>query len=37
MVLAGKKLATFTPTYDIVGVRHGSEPNEPLPIRLTHE
>jgi hypothetical protein len=37
MFLAGKKLATFTPTYDRIGVRYGSEPKEPLPIRLTHE
>jgi hypothetical protein len=37
MFLAGKKLATFTPTYHKVGVRHGGEPKEPLLICLTHE
>jgi hypothetical protein len=35
--LAGKKLATFTPMYDRIGVRHGDELKEPLPICLTHE
>jgi hypothetical protein len=37
MFLAGKKLATFTSTYDRVGVRDGGGPKEPLPVRLTHE
>jgi hypothetical protein len=37
MFLAGKKLATFTPMYNRVSIRHGSELEEPLPKRLTHE
>jgi hypothetical protein len=37
MFLVSKKLATFTPMHDRVGVRHDGEPKEPLPIHLTHE
>jgi hypothetical protein len=37
MLLAGKKLTPFTPTYYGVDVRHGNGPEEPLLIVLTHE
>jgi hypothetical protein len=37
MFLEGKKLATFTPMYNRVGVRNGGEQKVPLPIRLTCE
>jgi hypothetical protein len=37
MFLVGKKLATFTPTYDRVGVKHDGELKESLSICLTHE
>jgi hypothetical protein len=37
MFLVGKKLAAFTPTYNVVGVGHGGEPKEPMPICLNHE
>jgi hypothetical protein len=37
MFLAGKKLAPFTPKYNEVSIWYGSEPEEALPIRLTHK
>jgi hypothetical protein len=37
MLVAGKKLAPFTPTYNGVSISYGSEPEEPLLIHLTHE
>jgi hypothetical protein len=35
--LASKKLTTFIPMDYGVGVRHSSEPKEPLPICLSRE